>query len=127
MFDTDTASYAMRGQGRVAHRILQHRRSDLCISVLTLAQLRHGATLRNSAKLHLLIDTLVSDIAVVPFDEACASRYADLGVDLTRRGSVIGEFDTLIAAHALALDLTLVTNNVKHFDRVRGLKIENWL
>jgi tRNA(fMet)-specific endonuclease VapC len=127
MLDTDTASYAMRGEGGVARRILQHRRTDLCVSALTLAQLRHGASRRNSAKLHVLIDVLIGDLAVLPFDRTCANRYADLATNLARRGSSIGEFDTLIAAHALTLDLTLVTNNVKHFQRVRGLKVENWL
>lgn len=127
MLDTDTASFAMRGEGGVAHRILQHRRTDLCLSALTLAQLRRGASDRNSAKLHVLIDVLVGDLAVLPFDQNSADRYADLAANLARRGTPIGEFDTLIAAHALALDLTLVTNNVKHFQRVRGLKVENWL
>jgi tRNA(fMet)-specific endonuclease VapC len=127
MLDTDTASYAMRGEGGVARKILQHRRSDLCVSALTLAQLRHGAANRNSARLHVLIDVFIGDIAVLPFDQTCADRYANLAASLARRGSPIGEFDTLIAAHALALDLTLVTNNVKHFQRVRGLRVENWL
>jgi tRNA(fMet)-specific endonuclease VapC len=127
MLDTDSVSFAMRGDGGVGRKILQHRPQDLFISALTLCQLRHGATRRNSAKLHVLIDVFLRDVAVLPFDEECANRYAEVASDLARRGTPIGEFDTLIAAHALTFDLILVTNNVKHFRRVRGLEVENWL
>jgi len=108
-------------------KLLRHRRSEISISAITLAELRYGANQRNSAKLHSLIDNFIGDVAVLPFDHECAGRYADLANALARKGSPIGEFDTLIAAHAIALDLTLVTNNVKHFRRVRGLKLENWI
>jgi len=119
MLDTDTVSFALRGQGRVAARLLEHRPSELCISSITLAELRFGAEARRSRKLHRLISTFVEAVAVVPFDEPAADRFA-------RRGEPIGTFDTLMAAHALSLGLTFVTNNVKHFGRVVGLKAENW-
>jgi len=93
MLDTDTVSFALRGQGRVAARLLEHRPSELCISSITLAELRYGAEARRSRKLHRLISTL----------------------------------DTLIAAHALSLRLTFVTNNTRHFRRVPGLATENWI
>ena len=126
MLDTDLVSYWLRGVGHVKQKLLRHRRSEISISAITLAELRFGANRRNSAKLHALIDNFIGDVAVLPFDDECAERYANLANDLARRGSPIGEFDTLIAAQALAFDLTLVTNNVQHFRRVRGLKLENW-
>ena len=64
---------------------------------------------------------------VVPFDQRAADRFAAVAASLARRGESIGTFDTLIAAHALSLGLTFVTNNSKHFDRVAGLKTENWV
>ncbi|HEV7923656.1 MAG TPA: type II toxin-antitoxin system VapC family toxin [Thermoanaerobaculia bacterium] len=126
MLDTDSVSFALRGQGRVAQRILQHRPSQICISSITLAELRYGATRRSSRKLHEVIDAFTADVAVMAFDDACAGLFGVIAAELAKRGAVIGEFDALIAAHAVALDLTLVTNNVRHFARVRGLRVENW-
>ena len=126
MLDTDTVSFAIRGQGRVVERIMKHRPSELCISAITLAELRYGATRRKSAKLHALIDAFSGNLAVMPFDETCALEFGRIASELAECGSPIGELDTLIAAHAANLQLTLVTNNVKHFTRVAGLKVENW-
>lgn len=126
MLDTDTVSYALRGEGRVRERILEHRPSEICISSITLAELRYGATRRNSPRLHALIDTLCSNVALMPFDDVCAAQFGVIASELAQRGAPIGEFDALIAAHAMALELTLVTNNVKHFARIRGLTVENW-
>lgn len=127
MLDTDSVSFALRGEGRVAQRILQYRPSEICISSITLAELRYGATRRNSRKLHEVIDAFTADVAVMPFDEACAGLFGVIAAELANRGAVIGELDALIAAHSVALDLTLVTNNVRHFMRVRGLRMENWV
>jgi tRNA(fMet)-specific endonuclease VapC len=127
MLDTDTVSFALRGQGRVASRILEHRPSSLCISSVTLAELRYGAELRGSKKLHGLIHTFTASITVMPFDASVSEVFGTVAADLTRRGVPIGPFDTLLAAQALALSLTLVTNNGRHFDRVAGLKTENWV
>ncbi len=127
MLDTDTVSFALGGRGGVASRLLEHRPSEICISSITLAELRFGAEARRSRKLHRLIDTFVGSVAVVPFDQSAADRFAPVAASLARRGEPIGTFDTLIAAHALSRGLTFVTNNSKHFQRVVGLKIENWV
>jgi tRNA(fMet)-specific endonuclease VapC len=127
MLDTDTVSFALRGQGRVADRLLEHKPSDLCVSAITLAELRYGADTKRSKKLHRLIDTLNESIAAVPFDSVAAARFGAVASVLRRAGSPIGSLDTLIAAHALALGLVLVSNNTRHFSRVSGLKLENWL
>lgn len=126
MLDTDTVSYALRGQGRVATRLVERPPSRLGISSITLAELRFGAERRRSRKLHSLIDAFVESVAVLPLDAVAADRFALVAATLTRQGLPIGTFDTLIAAHALALDLILVTNNVQHFERVAGLKTESW-
>ena len=127
MLDTDTVSFALRGQGQAASRILEHRPSSLCISSITLAELRYGAELRGSQKLHDLIQTFTASMTIVPFDASISQVFGTVAADLTHRGVPIGPFDTLLAAQALALNLTLVTNNTRHFDRVAGLKIENWV
>lgn len=127
MLDTDSVSFALRGQGRVGTRIVEHRPSEICISAITLGELRYGAARRNSRKLHDLIDAFTANVAVMPFDESCAFHFGRVANELAERGSPIGEYDALIAAHAIALEVTLVTNNIRHFDRVAGLAVENWL
>jgi len=126
MLDTDSVSFALRGQGNVGTQILEHRPSELCVSSITVAELRYGAARRKSAKLHQLIDTFTENIAVMPFDESCAARFGSLASELAAHGTPIGQFDALIAAHALTLEVILITNNTKHFGRVTGLKIANW-
>jgi tRNA(fMet)-specific endonuclease VapC len=127
LLDADTVSYALRGQGQVAGRILQHPPSELCISSITLAELGFGAESKKSQKLHRAIRRFTSEVAVVPFDEVAAERFAVLAAGLAKAGTPIGVLDTLVAAQALALSLTVVTNNTRHFSRVPGLKVENWL
>ena len=127
MLDTDTVSFALRGQGHVASRLLEHRPSELCISSITLAELRYGAEARRSRQLHRLITTFIEPIEVMSFDQSAAARFGSVAATLARRGEPIGTFDTLIAAHALSLRLTFVTNNLRHFRRVAGLATENWV
>ena len=127
MLDTDTVSFALRGQGRVAARLLEHRPSELCISSITLAELHYGAEARRSRKLHRLISAFVEPIEILPFDQSAASRFGTVAAALARRGEPIGTLDTLMAAHALSLRLTFVTSNTRHFARVAGLATENWV
>ena len=127
MLDTDTVSFALRGQGRVAARLLEHRPSQLCISSIALAELRFGAETRRSQRLHRIISTFVESVEVVAFDQRAADRVATVATSLARRGTPIGSFDTLMAAHALSLGLTFVTNNTHRFSRIAELNTENWL
>lgn len=126
MLDTDTVSYALRGYGEVGVRIRELHPSDVCMSALTLAELRYGADKKASRKLHRLIDAVVEAIEPIPFDFAAADAYGALAAVLESRGESIGVFDSLIAAHAMSLQMTLVTNNTKHFSRVSRLRVENW-
>jgi tRNA(fMet)-specific endonuclease VapC len=126
MLDTDTVSFALRGQGRVAARLLEKSPSDLCMSSLTLAELRFGAEAKRSRKLHRLIDVFAEGVPAVPFDARAAGRFGSVAAALSRAGTPIGIVDTLIAAQALDLGLILVSNNTQHFKRAPGLKLENW-
>ena len=126
MLDTDTVSLALRGQGGVAAHLLARRPSQICISSITLAELRFGADAKGSRALHRLIDAFVLPIDVLPFDRDAAGKFGVVAAALSRRGEPIGTFDTLIAAHALACGLMLVSNNTRHFKRVAGLKLANW-
>jgi tRNA(fMet)-specific endonuclease VapC len=126
LLDTDTVSFALRGQGEVGARIRDHKPSDLSISAITVAELRFGADRKGSRKLHALIDAFAAAIEVAAFDERAALEFGRIGATLADRGAPIGEFDVLIAAHAVALRCTLVTNNIRHFAKVPGLPVENW-
>ena len=126
LLDTDSVSFALRGQGDVGARIRACNPSDLRISAITLAELRYGADRKGSRKLHALIDTFASAIEVVSFDEVAAAEFGRIGSILAERGTPIGNFDVLIAAHAVVLRCTLVTNNMRHFSKVPGLSVENW-
>lgn|SRR5690606_7021351 len=127
LLDTDTVSFALRGEGNVASTILSKLPSQIAISSLTLAELRFGAEKRKSQKLHKLVDVFAESVEVVPFDAAAANHFGKLSALLQRRGTPIGTLDTLIASHAQTLGRVLVSNNGKHFARVPGLKLENWL
>ena len=126
MLDTDTVSYALRGTPVVVEKLIAHRRADLCLSSVTLAELRFGANKRDSKKIHRAIDAFLTGVDVLPFDVAAADRFGAIAATLSESGEPIGQMDTLIAAHALALGAVLVTNNQRHFSKVRGLKLENW-
>jgi tRNA(fMet)-specific endonuclease VapC len=127
MLDTDTVSFALRGFGGVGARLLAQHPSAICMSAISLAELRYGADRRRSRKLHSLIDAFAAAVTVAAFDAEVAARFGSVAAGLVRQGTPIGNFDALIAAHALALDLTLVTNNTKHFERVKGLRLDNWV
>jgi tRNA(fMet)-specific endonuclease VapC len=126
MLDTDTVSFALRGQRGVGAKLLEQAPSQICISAVCLSELRFGAERRGSKRLHRLLDTFTMHIAVEPFDAAAATMFGRLCARLEANGKPIGSFDSLIAAHAMALNVTLVTNNTKHFGRVSGLKTVNW-
>ena len=126
LLDTDSVSFALRGQGGVGARIRACHPSDLRMSAITLAELRYGADRKGSRKLHRLIDTFAESVEVVSFDEAAAAEFGRIGSILAERGPPIGDFDVLIAAHAVVLRCILVTNNVRHFSKVHGLSVEDW-
>lgn len=126
LLDTDSVSYALRGHGKVGDHIRSRKPSEMCVSAITVAELRFGADRKHSKRLHALIDGFTGTVEVAPFDETAAVEFGRLGNLLAERGSPIGEFDVLIAAHALVLRCTLVSNNIRHFSKVPGLSLENW-
>jgi tRNA(fMet)-specific endonuclease VapC len=127
LIDTDTISFVLRGQGDAGAQLTAHAPSEVCLSAISLSELRFGADKRRSKRLHALIDTITDTIEVLPFDAVAAAMFGRVCSGLESKGTPIGTLDTLIAAHALSLNLTLVTNNTKHFKQVRGLKTQNWL
>ena len=126
LLDSNIISYALRSEGHVAAQIGRHRRSILAISVITVAELRFGWQRSGSSKLRSAIETFCQSMTVLDFDRAAAQCFADLAAVLVTRGTPIGTQDAMIAGHALATKLTLVTHNTKHFHKVPGLKLDDW-
>ena len=128
LLDTNTISDVFRDPfGVVALKIKATAYEDLCTSIVVACELRFGAEKRGSARLREWIETVLSDLDVQPLTEDADRHYAKLRHHLERKGPPIGNHDMLIAAHALALDATLVTASTREFARIEGLKLENWL
>jgi len=126
MLDTDSVSFALRAEGRVAEHIRSRMPSEIAVSSMTAAELWFGVERRRSSRLRKLVGTFLDSVTVLPFDALAARRYGQVGESLLRRGKPIGVVDTMIAAHALASDSVLVTHNAAHFRQVRGLQFEDW-
>ena len=128
MLDTDTCSYILkRSHPLVLKRLQSMPVDDVCMSVVTKAELLYGVEISSRrAQDAAALAAFLPYLEALAFDEAAAGHYAEIRADLRRRGAMIGANDLFIAAHARALGLTLVTNNVAEFERVRDLRIDNW-
>lgn len=128
MLDTNIVSHMIRvPEGEVVRRVENVGSDTLCISALVASELRYGAVKRGSERLSSLVENMLERLDIVAYESSAAVHYAGIRDQLTRNGSLIGAMDMLIAAHARALDLILVTDNTREFSRVEGLNIENWL
>jgi tRNA(fMet)-specific endonuclease VapC len=128
MLDTDTCSYIMkRSHPLVLKRLQSVPIDDVCMSVVTKAELLYGVEVSpRRAQDAAALAAFLPYVETVALDEDAALHYAEIGADLKRRGATIGANDLFIAAHARALGLTLVTNNADEFERIRGLRLDNW-
>lgn len=113
--------------GVVGQRLRQYAVSATGVSVIVVSELRYGVARVNSPRLLRQVEWALSKVTPLPLDEPVAHAYAHLRTDLERRGTPIGPNDSFIAAHALALDLPLITDNIREFSRVPNLRVENWL
>jgi len=127
LLDTDTVIYFFKGRGRVAQRLLQTAPAEVALSTLSLYELHVGVVRSvRPDETQAQLETFLTLITVVPFDDAAARAAAEVRGYLERSGQTIGMLDTLIAGVALARGLTLVTHNVSEFQRVPNLLIEDW-
>lgn len=129
LLDTNICIYALKNRPpEVLERLRLVGQDAVGISVITMLELRQGAEKSQLAeKTHAKLDLFLAPIRILPFEEEAASIGARIRAELERGGTPIGDFDSLIAAQAMASGLTLVSNNLREFDRVRGLHTENWV
>lgn len=129
MLDTNIIIYAKSNNPEtVLRKFRKYSPGDLCISVITFAELEYGVEKSlNPVRNRMALLTFLSNIKILPFEADAALEYGLIRSSLEKKGKLIGANDMLIAAHAKAAGLTLITNNTREFERVEGLNLENWV
>lgn len=128
LLDTNILSDLIRDpDGSAARRVEQVGPKDIFTSIIVAAELRYGCAKKGSPKLLAKVEGLLETIPVLPLDIPADAEYGGIRAELEAAGQPIGMNDLLIAAHAYAFGLTLVTDNTREFGRIGGLKVENWL
>ena len=128
MLDTNTCIFAMKNQGKALQHILEHEPEEICISSVTYAELCYGvekSRLQEQNRLARLL--FLSETLVTPQDAKASEEYGLIRAALEQAGTPIGPMDMLIASHAKALGAILITNNLKEFQRVNALPVEDWM
>jgi tRNA(fMet)-specific endonuclease VapC len=128
LLDTNIVSDLVRHpHGRIAERIATVGEQHICTSIIVAAELRYGAARKGSSRLSAQLEAVLGALEVLALEAPADAVYGELRARLERSGQPIGANDLLIAAQALALRHTLVTDNEREFSRIDGLPIENWL
>jgi tRNA(fMet)-specific endonuclease VapC len=128
LLDTNIVSDLVRNpQGRVTQRIREVGEAQVCTSIIVAAELRYGAAKRRSPRLSAQLQAVLDALEVLPFESPAETTYGELRARLDLTGRPIGGNDLLIAAQAIALGYTVVTDNEREFSRIDGLPCENWL
>ena len=123
MLDTNICSYIIRGY--ISKEKLIDKK--IGISSIVVSELLYGAKKKGSKKLIKIVDLFVNSFEIYEFDKKAAIEYSKIRVNLEKQGLIIGAYDLQIAAHAKSLNAILVTNNIREFKRINGLKLENWI
>jgi tRNA(fMet)-specific endonuclease VapC len=127
LLDTNTCIYIINNRPpNVLEKFRKYKAGEVSISSIAASELAYGVAKSGSAKNRKALDMFLAPLQILPFDSQCLWFYADLRASLEKQGLSIGPMDTLIAAQALSIDGTLVTNNIKEFMRVPKLKLDNW-
>jgi tRNA(fMet)-specific endonuclease VapC len=128
MLDTNAVSAVMRGNTLMDERLLQLDPADWCISAVTHSEICYGLSLRPEATtLIRAADAFLAVATTLAWDATAAAAHGRLRAQLRLAGTPIGDFDEMIAAHAMSVGAVLVTGNERHFRRIPGLAVENWI
>lgn len=129
ILDTNICIYIIKKQpASVLARFEQLQVGEVAMSLVTFGELEYGALRsQNQQKAKQILNDITRFIPVLSMEQSVAEHYADIRADLAAKGKPIGNNDLWIAAHARSLDAILVSNNLKEFERVDGLKLENWV
>ena len=128
MLDTNLCIRVLRERPAAIGQRFQQEAETLCISTIVLHELLFGAAKSDRPSFHRkLVDEFTSRLVILPFDAAASEHAADIKLNLSRRGQLIGPNDLLIAGHVRSLGVKLITGNLGEFKRVDGLRCEDWL
>ncbi|MGI9281380.1 MAG: type II toxin-antitoxin system tRNA(fMet)-specific endonuclease VapC [Endozoicomonas sp.] len=128
LLDTCTCIYTLNNRPKEVAQALTEHINSVAISALTYYELMYGAFQSNNPDRQLkAIEAFTALLPILSFDQSAAKHSGNVRSELKKLGTPIGPVDTLIAGHALSLNLTVVTNNTKEFERVSELQIENWV
>ena len=128
LLDTNIISELVKNpRGIIFSKIQNIGEEKVCTSIIVACELKFGARKKNSPQLLQKIEIILDSIEILPLTDPVEEYYAEIRTYLEQQGTPIGGNDLLISAHALTLDLTIVTANVREFSRVPNLKVENWL
>jgi len=128
LLDTNIVIYTMKNRPQRVKRRFQQHHGQMGISTVTIGELVFGAEHSQQAERNLAdLEALAARLEVLPFDNQAAYHFGQIRAALYRTGQPIGPYDMMIAGQARAAGLKLVTNNVKEFERVPGLLLENWI
>ena len=126
MLDTDTMSFMIRKNPCVMKNFIKHEEDEISISAITYAEICFGLEKKGSEKLFNEVNVVMGKLSIVDFDSSQSELYGRIRLKLEKLGTLIGDMDILIAAAALSAGAILVTHNVKHFSKIKNLKIEDW-
>ena len=128
MLDTNILIYTIRNRPTKVRQAFKKHSAFLAMSTVTLGELIYGAEKSTQSARNLAdIEALAARLDVVPFDSEAAIHFGQVRAELANSGKVIGPYDLMIAGHARSRGLILVTNNLREFNRVPGLRVENWV
>ena len=127
LIDTNILIYSIKGNHTVQNHFIQNENIPKAISVITYGELLFGAKKSNNTEKNLAIVYRIKEIfPIIPVDNAVIETFSGIKANLQKTGTIIDDMDMLIASTALTLNATLVTNNEKHFNKIKGLNLENW-
>ncbi|WP_434708704.1 tRNA(fMet)-specific endonuclease VapC [Pseudomonas sp. R1-1] len=128
MLDTNICIFTIKSKPQIVREAFNRHSGQLCISAITLMELIYGAEKSAAPEKNLaVVEGFVARLDVLPFDNDAAAQTGMIRSELAKAGTPIGPYDQMIAGHARSLGLIVVTNNVREFERVPGLRIEDWV
>jgi len=128
MLNTNIVVYTIKNRPEQVRKIFRQHENRMCISAVTKGELIYGAEKSSQPERNLIdIEGLIARLEVAPFEDHASEHFGQLRAELYRIGQPICPYDMMIAGHARAMGLILVTNNMKAFERVPGLRVENWV
>lgn len=128
MLDTNTCIFTIKNRPKEVREIFKRHHGQMCISTVTLMELIHGAEKSMMPEHNLaVVEGFAARLEVLKFDQDAAAHSGQLRAELAKQGTLIGPYDQMIAGHARSQGLIVVTNNRREFDRVPGLRVEDWI